>query len=111
MSFGLPAPCTTALAETTAIRAAPVPWRPPTTPRRAGPPGHECERQRRRPEVQTDSVVQEVELEIAGEDERREGDREDDLDGSDHDPCDDRAHRDGSSPGNGFLGHPHAAGP
>ena len=33
MSCGLPAPCTTTLAETTAIMAAPVPWRPPTTPR------------------------------------------------------------------------------
>ena len=80
-------------------------------PRRAGPPGHERERQRRRPEVQTDAVVEEVELEIAGEDERREGDREDDLDGADHDPCDDRAEGDGSLPGNGFLGHPHAGGP
>ena len=77
----------------------------------AGPPGHERERERGRPEEQTDPVVQEVELEIAGEDERREGDREHDLDGSDHDPDDDRAEGDRSLPGNGFLGHPHAGGP
>ena len=77
----------------------------------AGPPGNERERQRGRPEVQTDPVVQEVELEIAGENECREGNREDDLDGSDHDPYDDRAERDASLPGNGFLGHPHAGGP
>ena len=110
-SFGLPAACTTMLAETIAIMAAPVPWRPPTTPSAAGPPGHERERQRRRSEVQTDAVVEEVELEIAAEDEHREGNREDDLDGSDHDPSDDRAQRNGSLPGNGFLGHPHGGGP
>jgi hypothetical protein len=74
----------------------------------AGSPGHQHQRERGRPEVETDAVVQEVELEIAAEDERGEGDREDDLDGSDRDPGDDRRQPNGPLPGNGSLGHLHA---
>ena len=110
-SCGLPAPCTTTLAETIAISAAPIPWRPPTMPREPARQAMNASVSAAAPRYRPTAVVEEVELEIAGEDERRERNCEDDLDGSDHDPCDDRAQRNRSLPRNGFLRHPHAGGP